>query len=174
MNYWNLIKVKFTKEYQDGTLKRVTEPYLLSAMSFTEAEARIYKEVGEFVRGEFVVKSISKQDIADIFHYPDADVWYKSKVVYISEDADTGKEKKANNVYMVSAHSVDEAEQRIVESLKGLMVEYDILKIEKTGIIEIFPYDPEQKMQSGEMKTDIVEITMNDGPFYGKKEDESE
>ncbi len=51
MNSWYTIKVKFTKEFQDGTLKRVTEPYLINSMSFTDAEARIYKEVGEFVRG---------------------------------------------------------------------------------------------------------------------------
>ena len=144
MNYWNLIKVKFTKEYQDGTLKRVTEPYLVSAMSFTEAEARIIKEVGEFVRGEFVIKSIAKQEIADIFHYNDADTWFKSRVNYISEDADTGKEIKNKHNYLVSAENIDEAEKRIVESLTGLMVEYDIVKIEKTGIIEIFPYFPEQ------------------------------
>lgn len=155
MNYWNLIKVKYTKEYQDGTLKRVTDQFLISAMSFTEAEARIYKEVGEHIRGEFIVKSITKKDFADVFQYDDSDTWFKSRVSYVSEDADTGKEKKTNNDYLVSAENLDEAEQRIVESLKGLMVKYEVLKVEKTQIIEIFPYDPdfianEQKHESDE------------------------
>src|SRR6056300_953872 len=103
MNNWYTVKVKFTKEFQDGTLKRVTEPYLVSSLSFTEAEARIYQEVGEFVRGEFLVTSISKTDYADIFHYEDAEDWYKCKVTYVTEDADSGKEKKINNNFLVSA-----------------------------------------------------------------------
>jgi len=139
MNSWYTVKVKFTKEYQDGTLKRVTEPYLVSSLSFTDAEARIYQEVGEFVRGEFLVTSISKTEFADIFHYDDADVWYKCKVTYITED-DNGKEKKVNNNFLVSAHNLKEAYERIEESLKGLMVSYEIPMISLTPIVKIFPY----------------------------------
>ena len=142
MNNWYTVKVKFTKEFQDGTLKRVTEPYLVSSLSFTEAEARIYQEVGEFVRGEFLVTSIAKTDFADIFHYDDAEDWYKCKVSYVTEDADSGKEKKVNNNFLVSAHSVKEAYDRIEESLKGLMVTYEIPMISLTPIVEIFPYVP--------------------------------
>jgi hypothetical protein len=141
MNSWYTIKVKFTKEFQDGTLKRVTEPYLVSSMSFTDAEARIYKEVGEYVRGEFLITSIAKTDFADIFHFDDAETWYKAKVSYVSEDADSGKEKKVNNNYLVSAHNVKEAYERIEESLRGLMVTYEIPNIALTQIVEIFPFE---------------------------------
>ncbi len=142
MNSWYTVKVKFTKEFNDGTLKRVTEPYLISALSFTESEARVYKEIGEFVRGEFLVTGISKTDFADIFHYDDADDWFKCQVSYVTEDADSGKEKRVNNNFLVSAHNVKEAYERIEESLKGLMVSYEIPKINKTSIVEIFPYVP--------------------------------
>ena len=141
MNSWYTVKVKFTKEFQDGTLKRVTEPYLVNSLSFTEAEARIHREVGEFVRGEFLVTTISKTEYADIFHYDDADVWYKCKVSYITEDGDSGKEKKVNNNFLVSAHNVKEAYERIEESLKGLMVTFEIPTIAVTPIIEIYPYE---------------------------------
>ena len=140
MNSWHTVKVKYTKQLQDGTLKRVTEPYLVNSVSFTDAEARIHQEVGEFVRGEFLVTSIAKTDFADIFHYDDADTWYKCKVAYVSEDADSGKEKKINNNFLVSAHNVKEAYERIEESLKGLMVSYEISVIQLTPILEIFPY----------------------------------
>ena len=102
MNSWYTVKVKFTKEFQDGTLKRVTEPYLVGSISFTEAEARIYAEVGEFIRGEFLVTSIARTEFADIFQYDDSDRWYKCKVAYQTEDADTGKEKKVNQDFLVS------------------------------------------------------------------------
>ena len=140
MNSWHTVKVKYTKEFQDGTLKRVTEPYLVSAISFTDAEARIYQEVGEFVRGEFMVTSIAKTDFNDIIQYDDADTWYKCKVSYISEDADSGKEKKVNTNYLVSAHNVKEAYDRLEESMKGLMVSYEIPMISLTQYVEIFPY----------------------------------
>lgn len=140
MNSWHTVKVKYTKQLQDGTLKRVTEPYLVNSVSFTDAEARIHQEVGEFVRGEFLVTSISKTDFADIFHYDDAEVWYKCKVAYVSEDADSGKEKKINNNFLVTAHNIKEAYERIEESLKGLMVSYEISVIQLTPILEIFPY----------------------------------
>ena len=142
MNSWHTVKVKYTKEFQDGTLKRVTEPYLVSAISFTDAEARIYQEVGEFVRGEFMVTSIAKTDFNDIIQYDDADTWYKCKVSYVSEDADSGKEKKVNTNYLVSAHNVKEAYDRLEESMKGLMVSYEIPMISLTQYMEIFPYEP--------------------------------
>lgn len=152
MNSWHTVKVKYTKQLQDGTLKRVTEPYLVNSISFTDAEARIHQEVGEFTRGEFLVTSISKTDFADIFHYDDADVWYKAKVSYITEDADGGKEKKVSNNFLISAHNVKEAYERIEESLKGLQVDFDIPAISITPILEIFPYvamEGEELTQSG-------------------------
>lgn len=154
MNSYYTVKVKFTKEFQDGSLKRVTEPYLVNALSFSEAESRIYIEVGEFIRGECIVTDISRTDFADIFHYEDADVWYKCKVSYITEDADSGKEKKVDNDFLVSAHDVKEAHERIEESLKGLMASYSISKVEKMSIVEIFPFEDEKitAMKKGKVK----------------------
>jgi len=37
------------------TQKSVTEPYLVDALSFTEAEARIIEEMRPFISGEFSV-----------------------------------------------------------------------------------------------------------------------
>jgi hypothetical protein len=143
MNSWYTVKVKFTKEFQDGTLKRVTEPYLINALSFTEAEARIYEEVGEFIRGEFVVTSIAKTDFADIFQYDDTENWFKCKVTYVTEDADSGKEKKVNNNFLVSAQNSKVAYERIEESLKGLMASYEIPAISQTQFVDIFPFEGE-------------------------------
>ena len=71
MNSWFTVKVKYTKQLEDGQLKRVTEPYLLDAVSFTDAEARIYEEMGQIIRGEFIVTNIAKTEFADIFQYED-------------------------------------------------------------------------------------------------------
>jgi len=139
MQKWYTVKVKYTKQLDDGSLKRVTEPYLFSAINFTDAETRVHKEVGEFVRGEFDVTSIAAVDFADIFHYDDADVWYKCKASYVSEDADSGKEKKTTNNFLVTAHNAKEAYERMEESLKGMMVTYEFPIISETQLVDVFP-----------------------------------
>ena len=45
---------------ENGMQKKVTEPYLVDALSFTEAEARIIEEVTPFISGEFTVSDISR------------------------------------------------------------------------------------------------------------------
>jgi len=143
MNSWFTIKVKYTKQLEDGRLKRVTEPYLVDAISFTDAEARIYEEVGTNIKGEFLITGISKTDYADIFYYEDADDWYKCKLSYVSVDADSGKEKKVSNNFLVTASSVKEAYERIKESLSEMTVTFEIPSIMLSPIVEVLPYNPD-------------------------------
>ncbi len=58
---WFEVKVKYTKQLENGSFKRVTEPYLLAAITFTDAESRIYEELGNIIRGEFHVTSINRE-----------------------------------------------------------------------------------------------------------------
>jgi hypothetical protein len=143
MNTWYTVKVKYTKQLDDGRLKRVTEPYLVDAQSFTDAEARIYHELGSSVQGEFLVTGISKTDYADIFHYDDVDDWYKCKLTYVAMDGDSQKEKKVSNNFLVSAHNVKDAFERIHESMSDMLASFEIPSIILSPIVEIFPYDPE-------------------------------
>ena len=140
MNNWFTVKVKYTKQLDNGQFKRVSEPYLLAAMTFTDAEARIYEELGSIIKGEFNVIGITRTEIHDIFAYDDADVWYKVKITYDSEAADDEKAKKVAQNFLVSAHSVKDAFDRIKESLSTLMVDFQIPSIIVSPIVEIFPY----------------------------------
>ena len=141
MNNWFTVKVKYTKQLEDGRLKRVSEPYLLAAMTFTDAEARIYEELGAIIKGEFNVVGIARTEIHDIFAYDDADTWYKCKVRYENFDADSEKAKKVNQNFLVSASSVREAFDRMTESLSTLMADFEIPSIMVSPIIDIFPYE---------------------------------
>lgn len=147
MSTWYTIKVKYTKQLDDGTLKRVTEPYLVDAVSFTDAEARIYEEIGTSVKGEFLITGISKTDFADIFYYEDCDDWYKCKLSYVSMDADSGKEKKISTNALVTANSVKEAFDRIHESMKDTLTSFEIPSIALSPIVEIFPYNPDTDVE---------------------------
>ncbi|MDB2697923.1 DUF4494 domain-containing protein, partial [Crocinitomicaceae bacterium] len=142
MNSWYTVKIKYIKELEDGRLKSVTEPYLVDSVSFTDAEARMYEEVGSQVRGEFIITGITKTDYADIFYYDDCDDWYKCKVTYESMDADSGKSKKVSNNYLVTAANVHQAYERINESLSEMLVTIDIPSIMLSPIVEVLPYVP--------------------------------
>ncbi len=143
MNNWFTVKVKYTKSVDNGAFKRVSEPYLLAAMTFSDAEARIYEELGAVIKGEFMVVGISRTEVHDIFAYDDAETWFKCKVRYDNFDADSEKAKKVTQSFLVSAHSVKEAYERIQESLAGMMVDFEIPSIVSSPIVDIFPYNEE-------------------------------
>lgn len=142
MNNWFTVKVKYTKQLENGTFKRVTEPYLLASMTFTDAEARIYDELGSVIRGEFNVVGIARTEIHDIFAYDDTDTWYKVKVAYerVDGEGEMESKKKVSQNFLVSAHNVKEAYERIQESLSTLLVDFTIPSITVSPIVEIFPY----------------------------------
>jgi hypothetical protein len=142
MNNWFTVKVKYTKQLENGTFKRVTEPYLLASMTFTDAEARIYDELGSVIRGEFNVVGIARTEIHDIFAYDDTDTWYKVKVAYerVDGEGEMESKKKVSQNFLVSAHNVKEAYDRIQESLSTLLVDFTIPSIIVSPIVEIFPY----------------------------------
>jgi hypothetical protein len=174
MNSWYTVKVKYTKQFEDGRLKRVSEPYLVDAVSFTDAEARIYEELGASIRGEFLISGISKTDFADIFHYDDADDWYKCKITYVSVDADSGKEKKISSNFLVSAHSVKEAYSRLEESLDGMMVSYEIPSIILSTIVDIFPFSGEREVVVDEIEEEETEVTVANNLEEEVSEEESQ
>jgi len=179
MNNWFTVKVKYTKQLDNGALKRVSEPYLLAAMTFTDAEARIYEELGSIIRGEFNVMGITRTEIHDIFAYDDADVWYKCKVVYESADADSEKAKKVTQNFLVSAGSVKEAYDRIKESLSTLMVDFQIPSIIVSPIVEIFPYseDLDREISRRPIEEDDADVPTNGGAVFmasGSDEDDED
>ncbi len=141
MNTWFTVKVKYTKQLENGEFKKVSEPYLLAAMTFTDAEARIYEELGSLIRGEFSVTNIARTDFHDIFHYEDSFTWYKVKVAYESMDADSEKKKKISQNFLVSASSVKEAYERIHDSLSTMLVDFVVPSITLSPIVDIFPFN---------------------------------
>jgi hypothetical protein len=163
MNSWFTIKVKYTKQLEDGRLKRVTEPYLVDAISFTDAEARIYEEVGTNIKGEFLITGISKTDYADIFYYEDADDWYKCKLSYVSVDADSGKEKKISNNFLVTAQDVKQAYERIKESLSDMTVTFEVPSIMLSPIVEVIPYNPDLDVEVGRREMTAEEREEHEG-----------
>lgn len=64
---WFLCKIRYEKTMEDGLQKKVIEQYVVNAMSFTEAEARIIDNMKAYNSGEFDVVEIDRCVFGEIF-----------------------------------------------------------------------------------------------------------
>jgi hypothetical protein len=124
--------------------KKVTEPYLVDALSFTEAEARIIKEMIPFISGEFTVSDIKRAKYAEIFEDPNGDKWYKCKVLFITLDEKSGAEKRTASNMLVQAIDIQAALTNLTEGMKGTMADYEVASIAETTIMDIYHYAAEE------------------------------
>ena len=93
MHNWFECKITYEKMLENGMQKKVTEPYLVDALSFTEAEARITEEVQPFITGEFTVKDIKRARLSELFFNENGDRFYKIKVYFTVGREEWGGEK---------------------------------------------------------------------------------
>ncbi|MCM1152485.1 MAG: DUF4494 domain-containing protein [Muribaculum sp.] len=138
MAQWIKTSVRFDKMQDNGTLKRVTQSYLVDALSFTEAEARIIEEVKPYISGEFTVSAVAKSKIAEIFWNENADRWYQVKVAFITIDEKTAAEKRNVSVIMVQACDFNNALENFLDGMKGTMADFEIVSIAETNIVDVF------------------------------------
>ena len=140
---WFECKIRYEKTMEDGSQKKVTELYVVDALSFTEAEASIIEEMSSYISGEFEVKDIKKAAYGEIFFSdsPSADRWYKTKLQFITIDDKTEKEKKSNVNYLVHGSTLPGAVKSIDEVMGGTMIDYVIASISETQIMDVFEHN---------------------------------
>lgn len=138
MNNWYECRVKFDKILENGTQKKVTEAYLVDAMSFTEAENRIIEEMTPYITGEFEVAAVKKARVSELFNDPEGDKWYRAKVMFITIDEKSGAEKKAASTMYVQAKDFQNAVSNLENGMKGTMSDWEINTIAETTILDVF------------------------------------
>ena len=138
MANWFECKIRYDKTQENGSIKKVTEPFLVDALSFTEAEARIIEEQTPFVSGELNVSSVKRTKISEIFWDASADRWYLVKVAFITIDEKTAVEKKAISQILVAATDFKGALNSFMEGMKGTMADFEIQSITETPIMDVY------------------------------------
>lgn len=138
MANWFECKVRYDKAQENGAVKKVTEPYLVDALSFTEAEARIIEEQTPYISGEFSVAAVKRTKIAEIFYDENGDRWYLAKVAFITIDEKTAVEKKSVTQMLVQASSFREALDNLVKGMEGTMADYEIQSINETPLMDVY------------------------------------
>lgn len=142
MSQWFETKVKYDKTMLDtGAIKSVTEPYLVDALSFTEAEARITKEMEPFVSGELTVTAVRKVRFEDVLYHDGGDRWYKVKINMITIDEKTGAEKRSASFSLVQASEFKLALDYFLEAMKSVLFDFEIVNITEMAYIDVFGAD---------------------------------
>jgi hypothetical protein len=140
MHNWFECKISYEKIADDGVQKKITEPYLVDALSFTEAEARIIEEMRPYINGDFTVMDIRRARYAEMFLNDDGDRFYKVKIHLITLDEKSGAEKKTSIQMLAQAATLQDAINVIDSGMKDTLADYVIAAVAETALIDVFPY----------------------------------
>lgn len=138
MASWFECKIRYDKTQENGSIKKVTEPYLVDALSFTEAEARIIEEQTPFISGEVNVTAVKRTKISEIFWDDSADKWYLVKVAFITIDEKSAVEKKTTSLILVAGSDFKGAYDNFMERMKGTMADFEIVSITETPLMDVY------------------------------------
>ena len=141
MHNWFACTVHYDKMMENGVQKKVSEPYLVDALSFTEAEARIIEEVTPFISGDFSVEAVGKARITEVFFNEEGDRFFKFKVNYITLNEKTGAEKKTAVKMIAQACTLKKAISVLEEGMKNTMADYSIAEVKETMLMDVFPFE---------------------------------
>lgn len=137
---WFECILRYERTQEDGLQKKVTETYVVDALSFTEAEARITEEMKQYISGDFEVKNINPCPFHEIIFSEEAtdDRWFLARLDFITIDGKTEKEKHAYVSYLIQASIFDAAKSYIQQVMSGTMVDYVIKSIKETKYLDVF------------------------------------
>ncbi len=141
---WYECLVRYERQMEDGMTKKVSETYVVDALSFGEAEEKITAEMSAYVSGEFEVRNITPAAYGEIFfsENDNDDRWYKTKLSFITIDEKTEKEKRSTVTYLVQASTFNAAVKNIEEVMSGTMIDYVIANIAETKIMDVYEHQP--------------------------------
>lgn len=131
-------RASFDKTMENGAVKKVTEVYLVDAMSCSEAEARTIEALKPYMSGDFYVKVAKQTKISEVIGCDDAD-WYLAKVAFESIDEKSGKEKLGVSQILVGAGNFEYAYDTLTDHLKNT-VSYcgEPVSLSETQIVDVF------------------------------------
>jgi len=136
---WYQTKVSYLKQAENGSIFKKSEIHLLQSVSFIDAETRLQSILEEYIP-EYELKACKQSNANDVIIDESKDFFYALKVVYNSADADTGKEKKITENYLVQSDSITEAIEKVTVRMEGTVMPWEITTVSKTNIVDVFPY----------------------------------
>lgn len=137
---WFETIVRYDKTMESGEVKKVSETYVVDALSFGEAEETIAEIAKSYASGDFDIKKINPAPYSEIF-FSDEDTddkYYRVKLNFITINEITQKEKKSKVTYLVQANSLEQARKNAEEVMNGTMINYEFVSVTETKILDVF------------------------------------
>lgn len=139
MNYF-LVKVKSSVINEEGKPQRVSESYLVDAMSWTEAESLITKEMEQFAHDEFEITSIVKSNLSEVIEDNNGEKYFKCKVAFMQMNEETGREKKTSSFVFVKSETIDSAQVCLKNQFRDMTVDWEVVQVIETDIVDVYKY----------------------------------
>lgn len=128
-------KATYDNVVEDGSVKRVTDVFLVGAVSFTDAEARTIDDVSSRVNGDYLVCAVKRSKV-DVVVNADAPRYYNVKYGIITVDEKTGAEKRAMVHVLVGAEDFLDAVVEFQDYMKGCVADYDIVSVAESVVCD--------------------------------------
>lgn len=144
MAKWFEASVRYMKMMEDGQEREACDKYLVEDETISCAEKRIVEEVAPYIHGDFEVESMTGKKIAEV-RAVDGGTWYRAKVIFVTLDEKTGKEKKTASIVMVQAGSFEDALSEVRDVMKGTMADWYIAALQETPIVDVFSLNAEKE-----------------------------
>lgn len=145
MHNWFEVKATYEKTLENGMQKKVTESYLLDALSFTEAEARAIEELKLYISGEFTIAAVGRKKISELFFNDNGDRFFMAKIAFTTLDEKSGSEKITKVQMLAQAGDIDEALAVVRKGMEGTLADWYFISVSETAIMDVFPYSAEGK-----------------------------
>jgi hypothetical protein len=139
---WFECKVTYERPGEKGANTKVNESYLMKDFTFASVEKRLTIELQPFVTGEFNINEMKRVKYGEIVETQDesADKWYKCKIMLVTIDEASAKEKKTPVLMLVKAESVPDAITRLNIHMSTSVMDYELTSVNNSPIIDIFQY----------------------------------
>jgi hypothetical protein len=134
---WYECKVTHDVTTEDG-VKTATEPYLVEALSVTEAARRITAEL-ESDGGDLTIEGVTRKRLQEVFleagewEYP----FFLAKVALTTLDEKSGTEREQTYAYLIEAETLKDAMQRLEAEFRGSVSDWELLSLSKSPIVEV-------------------------------------
>lgn len=140
---WFEVKMRYDKVHEDGYEKKVTESYVVEALSFGEAEKTAIEFLSGYVSGEIQVVNINLMKFREVFFndQESCDRYYKAILQFITIDEQTEREKHTQVYYLVQASSFDNCKDSIRTIMDGTMIDYQIASVSETKVIDVIEHE---------------------------------
>lgn len=122
-----------------GEQKKISEKYLVDALSCTEAIELATSEVQPTSSGEFEITEVKKTPIEEVLGNLEAEKFFLAKINLITVDERTAKERKNTVQWFVGADDYDIAKAEVTDEIKKSMADMEIAGLVESPIVGYIP-----------------------------------